>query len=108
MRPQPACLGSPRQPRELLRVVELVKTYDGVTALAGVSLAVRPGEIVALAGENGSGKSTLIKVIAGVEPPDSGRVVIDEMDATTRAPAERIEAGVQIIYQDLALFPNLT
>src|SRR3984893_14705862 len=60
--------------RDLLRVADIVKTYDGVTPLGGVSLDVNAGEILALAGENGSGKSTLIKIIAGVEHPDSGLV----------------------------------
>jgi simple sugar transport system ATP-binding protein len=94
--------------RSRLRVADVVKTYDAVTALGGVDLEVGAGEILALAGENGSGKSTLIKVIAGVERADSGRVFIDGVDWTTRPPGERIEAGVQIIYQDFALFPNLS
>ena len=99
---------SPVTARGLLRVVDIAKTYDGVTALAHVSLDVGAGEILALAGENGSGKSTLIKIIAGVERPDSGSVFIDGVDWTARPPGERIGAGVQIIYQDFALFPNLS
>jgi simple sugar transport system ATP-binding protein len=92
----------------LLSAVDISKHYAGVTALAGVSFAVGHGEVVALAGENGSGKSTLIKVIAGVERPDGGALYVDGTDWSSRAPGERIEAGVQIIYQDFALFPNLS
>ena len=66
------------------------------------------GEVLALAGENGSGKSTLIKIIAGVERADAGTLYLDGIDWTNRAPGARIEAGVQIIYQDFALFPNLS
>jgi simple sugar transport system ATP-binding protein len=92
----------------LLRAADISKNYDGVAALAGVSLEVKRGEVLALAGENGSGKSTLIKVIAGVERPDGGTLHLDGADWTTRSPAARIGAGVQIIYQDFALFPNLS
>jgi simple sugar transport system ATP-binding protein len=92
----------------LLQVVDIVKHYAGVQALSGVSLQVAPGEILALAGENGSGKSTLIRAIAGVERPDSGRIMIDGVDWSREPPAARIGAGVQIIYQDFAPFPNLT
>ncbi|HUG62732.1 MAG TPA: ATP-binding cassette domain-containing protein, partial [Methylomirabilota bacterium] len=93
---------------DLLRVTGISKTYDGVHALSGVSLEVKAGEILTLVGENGSGKSTLIKIIAGVETPDAGSVFIDGQDWTAASPIERIEAGVQIIYQDFALFPNLS
>jgi simple sugar transport system ATP-binding protein len=92
----------------LLRAVDITKHYDGVTALAGVNFEVAPGEILALAGENGSGKSTLIRIIAGVERADNGKLLLDGVDWTDRTPIERIEAGVQIIYQDFALFPNLS
>lgn len=92
----------------LLRVVDIVKSYGGVRALSGVSLEVGAGEVISLAGENGSGKSTLIRSIAGVEQPDSGSIFIDGVDWTRRPPSARIDAGVQIIYQDFAPFPNLT
>jgi simple sugar transport system ATP-binding protein len=92
----------------LLRAVDICKHYDGVTALAGVSFAVGTGEILALAGENGSGKSTLIRIIAGVERPDTGMLFIEGADWTGRSPIDRIEAGIQVIYQDFALFPNLS
>ena len=92
----------------LLRAVDISKHYDGVTALSGVSFRLDPGEVLALAGENGSGKSTLIKIIAGVERADEGMLYLDGIDWTNRPPGACIEAGVQIIYQDFALFPNLS
>ena len=92
----------------LLRAVDICKHYDGVTALAGVSFEVGTGEILALAGENGSGKSTLIRIIAGVERASKGMLFIEGADWTDRSPNERIEAGIQVIYQDFALFPNLS
>ena len=92
----------------LLRAVDITKHYDGVTALAGVSFEVNTGEILALAGENGSGKSTLIKIIAGVERANKGRLFIDGAEWTERSPIERIEVGIQVIYQDFSLFPNLS
>ena len=92
----------------LLSAIDISKHYDGVTALSGVSFRLDTGEVLALAGENGSGKSTLIKIIAGVERPDEGMLYLDGIDWTNRPPGARIEAGVQIIYQDFALFPNLS
>jgi simple sugar transport system ATP-binding protein len=92
----------------VLRADRISKHYDGVKALSDVTLEVGAGEVLALAGENGSGKSTLIKIIAGVETADAGTLSIDGVDWTRRTPVERIEAGVQIIYQDFALFPNLS
>ncbi|MET3923938.1 sugar ABC transporter ATP-binding protein [Devosia sp. 2618] len=92
----------------LLRIVDIAKSYGGVRALSGVSLEVAGGEVISLAGENGSGKSTLIRSIAGVERPDSGKIFIDGVDWSAQPPSARIHAGVQIIYQDFAPFPNLS
>ena len=100
--------GTPASDHPLLRAVDLSKHYDGVTALAGVSFEVGTAEILALAGENGSGKSTLIRIIAGVERANEGTLFIDGADWTGRSPIDRIEAGIQVIYQDFALFPNLS
>lgn len=91
-----------------LEVRDIVKTYGGVRALGGVSLRLLPGEVHCLAGENGSGKSTLIKIISGVERPDSGDIVIGSESHPYVSPSDAIRAGVQVIYQDFSLFPNLT
>jgi len=97
---------SPTTP--VLEVRDIVKTYGGVHALEGVSLSLSPGEVHCLAGENGSGKSTLIKIISGVERPDSGSIVIDGQAHDHTTPSGAIRAGIQVIYQDFSLFPNLT
>jgi simple sugar transport system ATP-binding protein len=92
----------------VLEVRDIVKTYGGVRALGGVSLSLEAGEVHCLAGENGSGKSTLIKIISGVERPDSGTITIDGETHTHTTPTGAIRAGIQVIYQDFSLFPNLT
>jgi simple sugar transport system ATP-binding protein len=94
--------------QSVLQVRDIVKTYGGVRALGGVSLQLEPGEVHCLAGENGSGKSTLIKIISGVERPDSGEIVVDGESLSHTTPAGAIRAGIQVIYQDFSLFPNLT
>jgi len=92
----------------VLEVIDVVKTYGGVHALKSVSLTLVPGEVHCLAGENGSGKSTLIKVISGVEKPDSGTVAIDAKIHSHLTPNDAIRSGIQVIYQDFSLFPNLS
>jgi simple sugar transport system ATP-binding protein len=104
-------LAHPGQPRSTPALVDLAgisRRFGGVQALAGVDFTVQPGEIHCLAGENGCGKSTLIKILAGVLPPDSGRITLDGTDHPSLSPAASQAAGIQIIYQDLALFPHLT
>ena len=91
-----------------IEVQNIHKRFAGVYALKDVSLDIGEGEIRCLAGENGSGKSTLIKVIAGVHQADEGRVVISGVSYRHLTPIEAIRAGVQVIYQDFSLFPNLT
>lgn len=92
----------------VLQVRDVVKTYGGVQALRGVSFDLRPGEVHCLAGENGCGKSTLIKLISGAEAPDSGEIIIDGVTHAAMDPTAAIRAGIQVIYQDFSLFPNLT
>ncbi len=91
-----------------LHLDKISKKYGGVTALDEVSCSVRKGEIHCLAGENGSGKSTLIKIISGIEHPDSGLVYFDGDLTRHLGTTESIRRGVQVIYQDLSLFSNLT
>ncbi|MDO8108347.1 sugar ABC transporter ATP-binding protein [Isoptericola sp. b441] len=92
----------------VLEVHDVVKTYGGIHALNGVSLELLPGEVHCLAGENGSGKSTLIKIISGVEKPDSGTVVINGRTHRHLTTGDAIRSGIQVIYQDFSLFPNLS
>jgi len=92
----------------LLVLHDVDKWFAGVHALHKVSLTLGRGEIHCLAGENGSGKSTLIKVIAGVVRPDGGTIAIDGALRPRLHPIDAIRAGIQVIYQDFSLFPNLT
>lgn len=86
----------------------LCKHFAGVRALENVSMDIRRGEIHCLCGENGSGKSTLIKVLSGVYKPDGGTVTIEDKTYSHLEPNESIAAGIQVIYQDFSIFPNLT
>ncbi|MFZ6761679.1 sugar ABC transporter ATP-binding protein [Pseudoroseomonas sp. WGS1072] len=92
----------------LIELRHLGKSFGAVHALKDVSLAIGRGEIHCLAGENGSGKSTLIKIISGVNQPDRGEILIDGQAVAGLTPRDAIARGVQVIYQDFSLFPNLT
>jgi simple sugar transport system ATP-binding protein len=91
-----------------LSVKNINKRYGAVQALDSVDLAINKGEILCLVGENGSGKSTLIKIISGVVEPDSGEIVIDGKSYKKLNAFESMKSGIQVIYQDLSLFPNLS
>jgi rhamnose transport system ATP-binding protein len=92
----------------VLQAIGIKKSYGGVRALKGVSLEVRAGEVHALVGENGAGKSTLIKVLAGAVSPDEGAVRIDGNETGELNPARSRALGIAVIYQQPALFPDLT
>ena len=94
--------------RALVDMRAISRRFGGVRALNGVNFSVLPGEVHCLAGENGCGKSTLIKILAGVLAPDTGQIVLDGVAHAQLSPAISQRAGIQIIYQDLSLFPNLT
>jgi ABC-type sugar transport system ATPase subunit len=91
-----------------LEVRNATKRFGPVLALDDVSLEARRGEVLALLGDNGAGKSTLIKCISGVHQLDDGDLVIDGASAAPRSPAEARAVGIETVYQDLALFDNLT
>lgn len=92
----------------IVQAKNICKSFVGVQALKDVNLDINRGEVRCLAGENGSGKSTLIKVIAGVYSRDSGQVIINGNSYQNIRPIDAIREGIQIIYQDFSLFPNLT
>ena len=94
--------------QQLLEVTGISKAYVGVQALDNVSLTIDKGEIHCLIGENGSGKSTLIKIIGGAISPDSGSIKIKGTEYPHLHAIDAIREGIQIIYQDLSLYPNLT
>ena len=93
---------------ELLKVQNISKSYVGVQALDNVSMSINKGEIQSLVGENGSGKSTLIKIISGVVKPDEGEIIINGKRFQNLHAIDSISEGIQVIYQDLSLFPNLS
>ena len=86
----------------------LVKRYGHVTALAGADFELRAGEILAVIGDNGAGKSTLIKALAGALVPDEGEIRLDGMTVHFRGPADARRAGIETVYQDLAVAPAMT
>jgi simple sugar transport system ATP-binding protein len=92
----------------LISFQNVTKHFAGVTALDGVSFDISAGEVCCLLGENGSGKSTLIKTLSGVHAPDEGNILIDGKGVGAWAPADVLSAGIEVIYQDFLLFPNLT
>ena len=94
-------------PDAILRAQGVSKNFGAVVALENVSLAIPKGEIIGLVGDNGAGKSTLIKIISGVLVPDSGAIEFEDKPATFASPADARERGVETVYQDLALAPNL-
>jgi len=93
---------------EFLKIQNVSKSYAGVQALDKVSMSIGKGEIHCLVGENGSGKSTLIKIITGVVKPDEGEIIINGKTFKHLRPIDSISEGIQVIYQDLSLFPNLS
>lgn len=92
----------------IIKITQVKKYFGGVKALDGVDLVIKKGEVHCLAGENGCGKSTIINIISGFYTPDAGTIEIDGKEYTKLTTQQAIEAGVQVIYQDLSVFPNLT
>ena len=92
----------------ILELKDVVKTFGGVTALAGVNFQLKKGEIHALMGENGAGKSTFIKVITGVHQPDSGIMLLDGERITPRNTQDSAKLGIAAIYQQVTAFPDLS
>jgi simple sugar transport system ATP-binding protein len=92
----------------ILELSDISKRFGAITALAGVSLALRGGEVVGLMGDNGAGKSTLVKIIAGNYPQSEGSMALDGHRVAFHKPTDARAAGIEIVYQDLALCDNLT
>ncbi|HEY1608392.1 MAG TPA: sugar ABC transporter ATP-binding protein [Paraburkholderia sp.] len=92
----------------LIQVLGVHKRFTGVHALRGVTLTFERGKIYHLLGENGCGKSTLIKIISGAQPPDEGELVIDGTRHAQLTPLEALAEGIETVYQDLSLLPNIS
>src|SRR4051812_26385904 len=84
------------------------KSYGAVRAARGVSISLRAGEVRALAGENGAGKSTIVRMLAGVQRPDEGKLLVDGEAVSFSGPADARDKGVAVIYQEPTLFPDLS
>jgi erythritol transport system ATP-binding protein len=92
----------------VLRLEGVTKVYSGTVALRNADFEIRKGAVNVLVGENGAGKSTMMKIIAGVETPTSGRVVLDDREVRFADTSDAIAAGVGMVFQELNLFGNLT
>ena len=84
------------------------KHFGAIEALAGVDFSLEAGQIVGLMGDNGAGKSTLVKIMAGNFPPSSGEIVLEGKSVHFHKPVDARAAGIEVVYQDLALCNNLS
>ena len=91
----------------ILQAKGLVKRYGHVTAIDGADFELYPGEILAVIGDNGAGKSSLIKALSGATIPDSGEIYLDGQPANFRSPLDARAAGIETVYQDLAVSPAM-
>ena len=91
----------------ILRTEGLTKHYGGVHALENANFELRKGEHVAIMGDNGAGKSTFVRQITAVEQPTSGRIVFNDREVNFKSPIEAREAGIETVFQNLALADDL-
>src|SRR5881396_973981 len=94
-------------PEPILEARGLVKKYGQVVALNGADFELYPGEILAIIGDNGAGKSTLIKALSGALQPEEGEIRLDGELVHFRSPRDALRAGIETVYQDLAVAPAL-
>lgn len=104
----PGASSVPAPAEYVIEAIDVVKHFGHVEALRGVNLQVRPGEVLALVGDNGAGKSTLTKILCGALAPDAGRLTFWGETTTIQSIAHAQELGVETVYQDLALAPDLS
>ena len=95
-------------PEPIIELRDITKRFVGVTAVANLSLALRPGEVFCLLGENGAGKSTLIKILTGVEAPSSGEVFVDGKPVRFSSPRDAREYGIATVYQEVGTLPLMS
>ena len=92
----------------LLQLSDITKSFGAIHALQGVDMSVEAGQAIGLMGDNGAGKSTLMKIVAGNFLPTSGTIRINGNEVEFHRPIDARQAGIEIVYQDLALCDNLT
>lgn len=95
-------------PEPLVKMVQICKTFGPVRALYQVDLTLYPHQVLGLVGDNAAGKSTLMKVLTGAYQPDSGEIYLDGKRLHLNSPADSRAAGIEMVYQDLALAGNLS
>jgi len=98
----------PKDRRPLYAVESISKRYGNVVALENVNFSVAAGEVVGLVGDNGAGKSTLVSILSGVNVPDSGHIFLDGEERHWSSPHDALEAGIETLYQDSGIAPDLT
>ena len=92
----------------VLKLEDVSKVYSGIVAVKRANLELRRGSVNVLVGENGAGKSTLMKIIAGVERPTTGKIILDGEEVAFDSPADAQKRGIAMIFQELNLFSNMT
>jgi simple sugar transport system ATP-binding protein len=101
-------VGPTSAPDDVLRVEHIAKRFGPVTALRDINLHLRKGEVLGLLGDNGAGKSTLIKILCGFQKPDSGKMFLHDKPYEPRSVDDARAAGIETVYQDLALIDELS
>jgi ribose transport system ATP-binding protein len=92
----------------VMKMEDITRTFGHVSAVRSISLEIKKGEVIGLVGENGAGKSTMLKILSGVEQPDSGTMEINGKQVSFRSPNDATRAGVGVVHQEQSLFTNLT
>lgn len=90
-----------------LEVRDVTKRFGALSVLRGIDLVLHPGEVLGLVGDNGAGKSTLVKILSGFHPQDEGEILIDGHSVSFSSVESARAQGIETVYQDLALIPQL-
>lgn len=96
------------EPEIALDARNITRRYGAVVALADASMQLRRGEVMGLVGDNGAGKSTFLKVLSGAVVPDGGTIAVDAAAVSFRRPSDALDAGIETVYQDLALVDTMS
>ena len=99
---------SPSGSEVVMSARNIAKVFGSVRALNGVNFDIHRGQVTTLFGENGAGKSTLMKILAGIQPPTSGEIILDGQPVTFSSSSDARDRGISIIHQELSLAPNLS